>query len=411
MSQKKSQDQSRKGYVLVINCGSSSLKYEVIQFPEQQSVGKGIIERIGDQESIFTHKATLQHKVHEDHLPIADHTEAFHLVEKMLTNEKFKVIESNQDIIAVGHRVVHGGETYSASIVIDDEVKRTIKDLSRLAPLHNPANHAGIEAAQQVFKHCKHVAVFDTAFHQTMPARAYMYALPYVVYKEYGIRRYGMHGTSHQYVTNRAAEILKKKVENVNLITCHLGNGSSITAVRKGKSVDTSMGLTPLAGVMMGTRCGDIDPAIVTFLMEQNEEMTTKGVDNMLNKKSGLLGISGISNDMRDIEEAETYDNRAVLALEMYAHNIRKYIGAYVAELVHVDMIVFTAGIGEFGKKMRFRICKLLEGLGVFIDAEKNLDYKKYNNIISTDDSPVKIAVIPTNEELQIALDAYQLTD
>lgn len=394
--------------ILVINCGSSSLKYEVFQFPEKISLGKGMIERIGNKSSLHTHKVVATHKVYEDDTPIKDHFQACQAMAKIITSEEFRLVNSNKNIIAIGHRVVHGGEKYSSSTIIDKSVIRAIEDLSSLAPLHNPANLDGIHSAMKEFPHCKHIAVFDTAFHQTIPSRAYLYGLPYAIYKQYGIRKYGFHGTSHHYVAKKAAEILGKDLRDTNLITCHLGNGSSITAIRKGKSINTSMGFTPLGGVMMGTRSGDIDPAIITFLLEKG--MKAKEIDIMLNKKSGLLGISGISNDMRDIEEAASHDNRAVLALEMFAHHVRKFIGAYVAELAQVDILVFTAGIGQFGEEMRQRICTPFKGLGIQLDIKRNKEVGKTDGIISFDESPVKIAVIPTNEELQIALDAYTLS-
>lgn len=399
---------SNEGYVLVINCGSSSLKYEVFRFPEKKSVGKGIVERIGDMASIMTHKALLSDKIYESKEAIKNHNDAFEAVAAIIVNDAFRLIESHKDIIAVGHRVVHGGDTYSKSIIIDDTVLNDIDAFSALAPLHNPAHVQGIKAAKKIFHHCEHIAVFDTAFHQTMPEHIYMYPLPYEVYEKSSIRRYGMHGTSHQYVAQKAAELLEKNITDTNLITCHLGNGSSITAIRKGQSIDTSMGFTPLAGLMMGTRCGDIDPAVITFLLKQG--MSADEVDSLMNKKSGLLGISGISNDMRDVEAAEHTNHRAALALDMYAHAIVKFIGAYTAELGNVDMLVFTAGIGEFAYKMRQRVCKQLQGLGMLIDEEKNTNHKKHNGIISANTSAVKIAVIPTNEELQIATDAYTLT-
>lgn len=399
---------SKKACVLVINCGSSSLKYEVFLFPEKTSLGKGIVERIGENTSVLTHEATVHQKTFENKTHIKNHEQAFKIVSETICHATYGIIESPKQITAVGHRVVHGGKQYSQSVVIDNSVINIIDELSALAPLHNPPNLDGIKSALMVFPHCKHVAVFDTAFHQTIPQKAFMYALPYTIYTQFDIRKYGFHGTSHQYVSKQAAKLLEKNTEKVNLITCHLGNGSSIAAIRNGQSVDTTMGFTPLAGLMMGTRSGDIDPAIVPFLI--NKGMTSKEIDTILNKKSGLLGISEISNDMRDLETATSHNNKATLALEMYAYHVRKFIGAYVAELTHVDMVVFTAGIGQHARKMRQRICAPLTGLGIYLDEQKNNTVEKTSSIISQESSPVKIAVIPTNEELQIASDAYYLT-
>ena len=393
--------------LLVINCGSSSLKYEVLKFPEQVTLGKGVIECIGNEISIFTHQNLIANRTSGQNLPIANHKEAFNVVNNILTDSEHGIIDSPKNITAVGHRVVHGGEKYGKSVIIDDTVTQAIQDLASLAPLHNPANLIGIESAMKIFSYCPHVAVFDTAYHQTLPEHAFMYPLPYDLCKQHHIRRYGFHGTSHYYVAKQAAHILNKKLEKCNLVTCHLGNGSSITAIKNGKSIDTSMGLTPLGGLMMGTRSGDIDPAVIAFL--HNQGISIQDIEVMCNKKSGLLGISGISNDIRDISKEADTNPRAALALEMFAHNAKKFIGAYVAELGQVDMLVFTAGIGQFAVDIRQKICESLKGLNIFIAPERNIEVGGTSGIISTDKSPVKIAVIPTNEELQIALDAYEL--
>ena len=405
--------------ILVINCGSSSLKFEVFatflenKIPKAKSLCKGIVERIGASNSIFSYSVTPQEEGVEtesikETLSIDNHEAAFHKVISTLTDSKTKIIADVTHINAVGHRVVHGGEKYSHSVIIDDAVKSTIKALSPFAPLHNPANLDGIKAAEKIFSHCPHVAVFDTAFHQTMPQRAFMYALPYELYKKHGIRRYGFHGTSHFYVSRESARRLGKSPHKVNLITCHLGNGCSITAIEQGRSVETSMGFTPLQGVMMGTRSGDIDPAILVYLESQG--MSSQKIDTLINKESGLLGISGVSNDMRDIQEAAVAGNeRAELALEMFALSVQKHIGAYAGLLHTVDMLVFTAGIGQNDVEMRERICEPLYNLGMAIDKDKNRKVGRNDGIISTDFSTVAISVIATKEELQIALDTYEL--
>jgi acetate kinase len=392
--------------ILVINCGSSSLKYEVWQMPERVSLGRGTVERIGELKGKIAQKTPRGEYTRDVQVP--HHKAAMELVREALTDPERGALARLEEIAGVGHRVVHGGEQYAASVVIDDEVVKAVEKNVELAPLHNPPNLIGIREAQAVLPDVKQVAVFDTAFHQTMPPAAYLYGLPYELYEKYRIRRYGFHGTSHRYVASRAMELLKRFPENTNVITCHLGNGASVTAIEHGKSIDTSMGFTPLEGLMMGTRSGDIDPAIVDFLERRGYSSTE--VNALLNKKSGLLGLSGISNDLRDLEaEAAKGTQRAVQALEVYAYRVRKYVGAYVANLVKVDALVFTGGIGQHGVKMRERICHRLENLGVFMDYQANTTLGSGEGIVSTPYSPIAILVVPTNEELQIAIDTYNL--
>ncbi len=391
--------------ILVINCGSSSLKYEVYEMPMQVSLGKGLVDRIGIEDGSISHEGENGRYARNENIP--DHTRAMELVIEALTDEHNGIIGALSEVVGVGHRVVHGGEAYSASVVIDSSVEDAIEKNIELAPIHNPANLTGIRAAKAVFPDQKHVAVFDTAFHQTIPPAAYLYGLPRELYTKYRIRRYGFHGTSHRYVANQAVELLKRSSDNTNLITCHLGNGCSVTAIKNGRSIDTSMGFTPLEGLVMGTRSGDIDPAIVFFLLERG--MSPDELNTMLNKESGLKGLSGISNDLRDIEEAaELGDRDAADALDVYAHKVRQYIGAYAAEIVKVDALVFTGGVGEHGTRMRERICRRLENLGIVMDYRKNLENGPRQGIISMDYSPTTIVVQPTNEELQIALDTFE---
>ena len=388
--------------ILVVNCGSSSLKYEVYNMPERISAGKGLIERIGLSDGIITQQVGCN-KISET-TEIPNHTVAFELMTKFLMDPKAPVIESVKEIDGIGHRVVHGGEQYSASVLIDDNVIDAIEKNIELAPLHNPANLTGIRESALAFPGVPQVAVFDTSFHQTLPPSAYLYGIPREFYDRYRIRRYGFHGTSHRYVAGIALELMKRSAENTNLITCHLGNGASITAIQGGKSVDTSMGFTPLEGLMMGTRSGDLDPSIIFYLQERG--YTAQQLQEILNKKSGLLGLSGTSSDLRDIAAAA--DNgceNAIQALDAYAYRIRKSIGAYAANLIKVDGIVFTGGIGQNAIKMRERICHRLENLGIHINQEKNREVGGNPGIISKPYSPVTILVVPTNEELQIALD------
>ena len=395
--------------ILVINCGSSSLKYQLIDMETEELMAKGLVERIGIDGSRIKHE-TIEKEKKTIETPMQDHKRALELVMESLTNEEYGAIKSLDEIDAVGHRVVHGGEDFAQSVIIDEKVLKGIEDNVEIAPLHNPPNIMGIKACQRLLPNVKQVAVFDTAFHQTMPAESYIYALPYEYYEKYKIRRFGFHGTSHKYITNRAAEMLGKDVNEVNLITCHLGNGSSICAVKNGKSIDTSMGFTPLEGLAMGTRCGDLDPAILPFLMEK-ENLSTDEINTLINKKSGVLGISGVSSDFRDIEAARDEGNkRAKLALDIFEKRVRGYIGSYMTELDHVDAIVFTAGVGENSIEMRESIVNGLKSLGIKIDTERN-NVRGEDKLISADDSSIKIFVIPTNEELMIARDTKALVE
>ena len=393
--------------ILVINAGSSSLKYQFIAIESKTVLAKGLCERIGIEGSKISQKADGKPN-YELVQPMKDHADAIQMVIDALTSKEYGVINSMDEIDAVGHRVVHGGELFNGSVLITDEVKKAMEDCIDLAPLHNPANLIGIAACEKIMPSTPQVGVFDTAFHQTMPEKAYMYALPYDLYKTHKIRRYGFHGTSHKYVTERAAAMLGKPVEELKIVTCHLGNGSSITAVDGGKSVDTTMGFTPLAGVPMGTRSGDIDPAIVTFLMDK-ENMTIDQVNNVLNKESGVYGISGLSSDFRDLEKgASEGDARCKLALDMFIYNVKKYVGAYAAAMGGLDAIVFTAGIGENTSIIRAGVTEGLEYMGIKIDAEAN-KMRGEEKDISTPDAKVRTLVIPTNEELMIALDTARL--
>lgn len=396
--------------ILVINCGSSSLKYQLIDMEGEKLLAKGLVERIGIDGSVISHTTTgKDKKVIKKELK--DHNDALEIVMSSLVDKEYGAIDSLDQISAVGHRVVHGGENFAQSVVIDDEVVAAIEENIDLAPLHNPPNIMGIEACEKLLPGVKQVAVFDTAFHQTMPAKNYIYAIPYENYEKHKVRRYGFHGTSHKYVTQRAADMLGKDVDKVNLITCHLGNGSSITAVKGGKSYDTTMGLTPLEGLPMGTRTGNMDPAIIKFLMDKNN-LSIEEVDNIINKKSGVLGISGVSSDFRDLEDAAKEGNeRAELALEIFENSARKFIGSFVTEfdsIDEIDGIVFTAGLGENGIATRKNIVDGLKALGVKIDEEAN-DIRGKEKIVSTKDSSIKVLVIPTNEELMIARDTLSL--
>ena len=389
--------------ILVINAGSSSLKYQLLNPETQEVLAKGLCERIGI-DGKFTYKPTGKETIKEADVAMPTHSEAIQTVLHALVDEKNGVIASMDEIDAVGHRVVHGGEKFASSVLITDEVMATIEECNPLAPLHNPANIIGIKACQELMPGTPMVAVFDTAFHQTMPPVAYTYALPYNYYTEDKVRRYGFHGTSHKYVSQRAATMLGKPIEELKLISCHLGNGSSITAIDGGKSVDTSMGFTPLAGVPMGTRSGDLDAGILEYLMNKHgyniDEML-----NILNKKSGVLGISGVSSDFRDLEDAAPKGNqRAQLALDAFEYSVKKYIGAYAAAMGGVDAIIFTAGVGENGPANRANIVSGLEYMGVKLDEEKNNTRGKEVDV-STADSKVRVLVIPTNEELMIAMD------
>ena len=393
--------------ILVINCGSSSLKYQFIDMKDESVLAKGLVERIGIEGSVLKHEKTgMEKQTITAEMP--NHEVALKLVMDALINESYGVIKEFKEIDAVGHRVVHGGEDFANSVLIDDKVMKSIEDCIDLAPLHNPPNIIGIKACQKLLPGVKMVAVFDTAFHQTMPDYAYMYAIPYEYYEKYKIRRYGFHGTSHRFVSKRASELMGKKIDQCNIITCHLGNGASVAAIKNGKTIDTSMGFTPLEGLIMGTRSGDIDPAVIPFLSEK-EKMSIKEIDTLLNKKSGVLGVSGVSSDFRDIEgEAEKGNDRARLALDMFHTRVKKYIGAYMAELGNVDAVVFTAGLGENSAESRKEICKGLESLGIEIDVDANKTRGK-EQLISKKDSKIKVFVIPTNEELVIARDTLEI--
>ncbi len=395
--------------VLVINCGSSSLKYQLVNLGEYLVMAKGIADRVGLQ---LYESASLTHRVNERvwkyDVDMPDHYKAMEEVVKVLLHPEMGVIKSLEEIEAVGHRVVHGGERFTGSVLIDEEVERAIEECAALAPLHNPPNLTGIRAAKLYLSNIPHVAVFDTAFHSTIPPHAYIYALPYQLYEKHRIRRYGFHGTSHYYVSRKAMKYLEERFGipplDSKIITCHLGNGCSITAVLGGESVDTSMGFTPAEGLVMGTRCGDIDPAIVPFIIER-ENLSPKEVDDLLNKRSGLLGISGQTNDMRDIEEEIAKGNkRAKLAFDIFCYRVKKYIGAYAAAMGGVHAIVFTGGIGENGPMEREAICEGLEFLGVKINPQKNEETIKGREAdISEENAEVRVLVIPTNEELVIA--------
>ena len=394
--------------ILVINCGSSSLKYQLIDMDGEKVLCKGLCERIGMESSMITHEAN-GHKATTPAI-FPTHTEAFAEVVKKMTTGEGKCIDDVSEITAIGHRVVHGGEKFKESCLITDEVINTIRELSPLAPLHNPAGILGIEAARKVFGNVPMVAVFDTAFHSTMPPKAYMYAIPYEYYEKYGVRRYGFHGTSHKYVAHKAAEYLEEPIERLKLITCHLGNGSSIAAVDQGKVVDTSMGMTPLAGLMMGTRCGDIDPSVVNYL-KYTLNITGHELDEILNKKSGVQGVSGVSSDFRDLEQAAEKENhRATVALEIFEYRVRKMIAEYAAAMGGVDVVVFTAGVGENAPETRAHILHGLEFMGITCDPEKN-NCRGKEQIISQDGAPVIVMVIPTNEELMIARDTKEVLE
>lgn len=393
--------------ILVINCGSSSLKYQILNMDDESQLAEGLVEKIGiDGSRLKQETPGFGKKVIE--VEMKDHKEALSQVLAALVNEEYGAIKSYDEIHAVGHRVVHAGEKYSASVVIDDDVIKALEECIELAPLHNPPNLMGIRAIQELLPNVKNVGVFDTAFHQTMPETSYIYPLPYDLYEKYGVRRYGFHGTSHRYVAGRTAEILGKDIKDLKMISCHLGNGASLCAIDGGKSVATSMGFTPLEGLVMGTRCGDIDPAIVTFIMDK-ENLTTEEANNLLNKKSGVFGISGVSSDFRDIEDAAADGNkRAQLALDSFDIRVKKYIAAYTAIMGGADAIVFTAGLGENSAINRASICEGLEFMGVELDLEEN-NMRGKEKIVSKPESKVKVLVVPTNEELMIARDTLEL--
>ena len=395
--------------VLVVNCGSSSLKYQVLDMTTETLLAKGLVERIGMDGSMIKHEKTGMDKVKKE-VPMKDHKDAIKQVLDAVQNPEYGVVKSMEEIGAVGHRVVHAGEKFADSVLITDEVIAALEECVELAPLHNTPNLYGIAACQELMPNTPMVGVFDTAFHQTMPPESYLYAIPYEFYEKYGIRRYGFHGTSHKYVAQRAANMLNVNINDLKIITCHLGNGASVSAIKHGRCIDTSMGFTPLEGLVMGTRCGDIDPAIVTYI-RQKENLPQGATNEILNKKSGVLGISGVSSDFRDLEEAVAEGNeRAALALKIFAKKVRFYIGAYIAEMNGVDAIVFTAGVGENDVNMRELICTDLGNLGIKLDIMKN-KVKGKETMVSTEDSKVKLLLIPTNEELMIARDKVNIVN
>ncbi|CAM4212137.1 acetate kinase [Bacillus manliponensis] len=389
--------------IIAINAGSSSLKFQLFEMPSETVLTKGLVERIGLNDSVFT--ISVNGEKQKEVTDIPDHAVAVNMLLKKITETG--IIKSLDEISGIGHRVVHGGEKFPDSVLITDEVLADIEELSELAPLHNPANIVGIKAFQEVLPNVPAVAVFDTAFHQTMPEESFLYSLPYEYYEKFGIRKYGFHGTSHKYVTQRAAELLDRPIESLRLLSCHLGNGASIAAVEGGKSIDTSMGFTPLAGVTMGTRSGNLDPALIPYIMEKTGQ-TVDEVLNVLNKKSGMLGLSGFSSDLRDIEDAEEKgDHRAEVALDVFVSRIHKYIGSYAARMKGLDAIIFTAGIGENSSVIRERVLEGLEFMGVYFDSKRN-NIRGEEAFISFPHSPVKIIVIPTDEEVMIARDVLR---
>ncbi len=394
--------------VLVLNCGSSSLKYQLIDMENEAVLCVGLVERIGIEGSILKQEKDGVEGKYIVEQPMKNHEEAIKLVLDAVVDPTYGGVKDIKEVEAVGHRVVHAGEKFATSVVITDEVEAALKECIDLAPLHNPANIMGIDACKAILPGVPMVGVFDTAFHQTMPKKSYLYGLPHELYTKYGVRRYGFHGTSHKYVSQRAAEMLGKDIKDLKIITCHLGNGASIAAVDGGKCVDTSMGFTPLEGLIMGTRCGDIDAAILPFLMRK-ENLNADQLDAMMNKQSGVYGMTGISSDFRDIEDAaHNGDEKAQVALDAYAQRVKKYIGSYAAEMNGVDAVVFTAGVGENGIDMREMIASNMEFLGMKLDKEANKVRGK-ERVISTEDSAVKILLIPTNEELMIARDTVAL--
>lgn len=395
--------------ILVLNCGSSSVKYKLIEIKANKVLAEGGIEKIGLPDAFIKFKFGNE-KIQQD-LDINDHVGAIKSILDNLTSKEYGCIKDFKEIDAVGHRVVHGGEKFNKSVLINDEVIAKIKECYGIAPLHNPVNMAGIDAINEVLPEVPQVGVFDTAFHQTMPAKSYMYALPYKYYEEDGVRRYGFHGTSHRYVSQRVCDFLGVEPKGKKIITCHVGNGGSITAVKDGKSVDTSMGLTPTEGLMMGTRCGDVDPGALIFLMDKHN-LSSKDMLNMVNKESGLAGVSGVSSDMREITAAAKQGNeKAILALEMYEQRITKYVGAFAAEMGGVDIIVFTGGVGEHQSSTRANVCNPLRFMGVEIDDAANDANNGDEGIISTPNSAVKVVLIPTDEEYMIAKDTEAIIE
>lgn len=397
--------------ILVLNCGSSSIKYQLFDMKDgTDMLAKGLLERIGLNDSILTHKPTGRdpYKVITD---IPDHTTGINMVMAALTDAKHGVIKDVNEIKAVGHRVVNGGEDYKESVLIDNDVKRNVEIFSDLAPLHNPANLKGILSVEKLIPGIPQVAVFDTSFHQTMPDYAYMYALPYEYYEKYRIRKYGYHGTSHKFVASKAAKLLGKDIKGLKIITCHLGNGASITAIQNGRSIDTSMGFTPVDGLIMGTRTGEIDPGVLIYIADK-EHLNVTGVNNLINKKSGVAGISQLSSDMRDLEIAAAEGNeKALLALNMYAYKAKKFIGSYIAALNGLDLLIFTGGVGENDHKMRAMICSDMQNLGIIFDFEANDGVKGKDILISTPDSKVTVMAITTDEEFVIASDTRYIVE
>ncbi|MGE5427396.1 MAG: acetate/propionate family kinase [Methylococcaceae bacterium] len=393
--------------ILVLNCGSSSIKYQLFTMTNREVIAKGGIEKLGMKGSFLKHvRQDGQVIVFEGE--ILDHKIGIEYILGVLTSEKHGCLKSLDELDAVGHRVVHGGERFNASVLLTDEVLVEVTKCIDIAPLHNPPNLKGISAMEELIPGIPQVGVFDTAFHQTMEPKAYMYGIPYVLYKKYGIRRYGFHGTSHRYVTKRACELLGVDYESQKIISCHLGNGASVAAVKNGKSIDTSMGFTPLEGLIMGTRCGDLDVGVVQYIMEK-EEIGTRSANTLFNKHAGMLGISGISSDMREIEMAKVNGHeRAALALDMYNYKVKKYIGSYIAAMGGLDILILTGGIGENASTTREGVCSELDFLGISLDHEKNKGFRS-EGIISTPDSKVKIMVVPTDEELVIAMDTEQI--
>lgn len=394
--------------ILVLNCGSSSIKYKLFDMSSKEVLAQGGVERIGLPGAFLKFTNNDEKVILEREMP--EHTVGIEFILEILTSERYGCLASLDEIAAVGHRVVHGGEKFNSSVLITQEVIDQMIECSDLAPLHNPANLKGIYTISKILPNVPQVGVFDTAFHQTMPDYAYMYAIPYEMYTKYAIRRYGFHGTSHRYVSQRVCEFLGVDPKGKRIITCHIGNGGSITAIKDGKSVDTSMGLTPVEGLMMGTRSGDVDAGMLTFLMEK-EKLDAQGLSDLLNKKSGVLGIFGVSSDMRELEKAvaEGKDKRAILADEMYDYRIKKYVGAYAAALGGVDIIVFTGGVGENQSTCREGVCEGLEYMGVKLDKELNAKIRGTETVVSTPDSKVKVVVIPTDEELTIAMDTMEI--
>lgn len=393
--------------ILVLNCGSSSVKYKLFDMDKKQVLGQGGVEKVAMKGSFLKHTAADGRQVILEG-EILEHQIAIEYILGVLVSKKYGCIKSLNEIDAVGHRVVHGGEKFKSSVLIDESIMKEIEACIEIAPLHNPPNLKGIQAIENLIPNVPQVAVFDTAFHQSMPERAYIYGIPYSLYKKYGIRRYGFHGTSHRYVSSRGCDFLGVDYKKQRIITCHIGNGGSVTAIKNGQSIDTSMGFTPLEGLLMGTRCGDLDPTVITFLMDK-EGIGTASATTLLNKYSGVLGVSGVSSDMRDLDAAaKAGDARAQLAIEIYAYRIKKYIGSYAAALGGLDILIFTGGVGENQGSMRAKVCEELEFLGIEIDPERN-QTKAQDALISKDDGKVKVLVIPTDEEFMIASDTSEL--